>query len=180
MVNCLTSNGEHTRVMHVYRHWGVRRLSSTVTGTPTAPPMAPTQPKHSRRQHDTLPGWSLAPWAASGTWAIELLPLTAMHNLPLTTITDTDTMHWDREYSHMNSMSENIIEKNVYILIQCKSSSLIMMMWAKNLLMHMQMPPHSAPLYVTSALCLFVVSMFLEISIAFSKECLNKEKKDKE
>ncbi|KAA8591732.1 hypothetical protein FQN60_017106 [Etheostoma spectabile] len=104
MVNCLASRGKHTKMMHVYRHCGVRRLSNTLTGTPTAPPIAPTQPRHSRRQHETLPGWGLDPWVPSWTSATVQLPLTAMHNLTLTTIKDTDRMHWHRAYSHKKSI----------------------------------------------------------------------------
>lgn len=99
MVNCLTSRGQHTKVMHVYRHCGVRWLSNTFAGIPAAPPTAPAQPKHRRRQHETLPGWSVAPWDPAP------LPLAAMHNLTLATTTAADRMHWHREYSHMTSMS---------------------------------------------------------------------------
>lgn len=105
MVNCLTSMGLHTSVMQVYRHWGVRRLSRIVTGIPTAPPTAPTQPRHSRRQEVTPPGRVWTPWVLSRSLTAEPLPLTMKHNLPLSTITDTDRMHRHSENSHMNSMS---------------------------------------------------------------------------
>lgn len=93
MVNCRISRGQHTSVTQVYRHWGDRRLSNTFTGTPTAPPKAPTQPRQSRRQLETLPRWGLAPWGLSCT----SVPLTAMHNLTLTTITQTKRTHWHTE-----------------------------------------------------------------------------------
>ncbi len=104
--------GKHTKVTQVYRHWKVRKLSTTVTGMATALPTAPTQPRHSRRQRDTLPGLVIANWVLSWMSATAVLLLTAMHSLTLTTITDTDTMHWHRECNHMNSMSEEIKNKN--------------------------------------------------------------------
>lgn len=107
IVNCLTIIGQHTRVMQVYKHWELRRLSNTFRGSPAAPPMAPTQPRHSRRQHETLPGWGLAIWDPSWTSAIVPLLVTAMQSRTLTTIIDKDNMHWHREYSHVNSMSED-------------------------------------------------------------------------
>lgn len=105
MVKCLTSKGQHTKVMQVYRHRAMRRLSKMFTGTPTAPPIAPTQPRHSLRQQETLPGWVHVPWVLPRASATRLLPLTTIHNLILTAITDIDSMHWNRENSHMFSMS---------------------------------------------------------------------------
>lgn len=106
MLNCLISSGQHTSVMQVYRHCGVRRLSNTVTGTPTAPSTVPTKPRHSRRQHEMLLELVLPSRDPSWTLPTVLLPVTTMHNLTLTAIKDAHTVHWHREYSHMNSISE--------------------------------------------------------------------------
>lgn len=98
--------GQHTKVMQVYRHWALRRLSKMVTGTPAAPPIAPIQPKQSRRQQETLLGGVAAVWPPSGTSATLLPRLSATHSLTLATMLAIDRRHWHSEYSHMSSMSE--------------------------------------------------------------------------
>ncbi|KAK0142756.1 40S ribosomal protein S19 [Merluccius polli] len=63
-VNCLASRGQHTRVIHVYRQRGERMFSSTTAGTSSAPPSAPTQPRHRRRLAETMP--LLGSWVLLG------------------------------------------------------------------------------------------------------------------
>lgn len=100
MVKCLAIIGQHTKVMQVYKHRADGMLRTMVTGTPAAPPTAPTQPRHRRRQRETLPAWVqsplVLPWMSTN---LSLLLIT-MHNRTLAAIIHTDTMQWHREYSH--------------------------------------------------------------------------------
>lgn len=100
MVKCLAIIGKHTKVMQVYKHRADGMWRTMVTGTPAAPPTAPTQPRHRRRQRETLPTWVqsplVLPWMSTN---LSLLLIT-MHNRTLAAIMHTDTMQWHREYSH--------------------------------------------------------------------------------
>lgn len=85
-VNCLTSKGKHTSMMHVYKHWVLLRFSSILTGMSMAPPIAPTQPKQSFRQDETLLTWLSDP--------------KSIHNLTFKPITDAESTHCAMEKSH--------------------------------------------------------------------------------
>lgn len=79
IVNCLTSSRKHTSMMHVYRHCVLLRFNSMLMGMSMTPPMAPTQPKHSFRQEETL-----------FTWQPESKRI---HSLIFMLITDNDSTH---------------------------------------------------------------------------------------
>lgn len=84
IVNCLTSRGQETMAIQVYRHWELLRFNSTDTGATTILPTDSTKPRQSFRHADVLQFLVPAPAAAEPA---------AKHNLTLTPITSTAITH---------------------------------------------------------------------------------------
>lgn len=84
IVNCLTSRGQETMAIQVYRHWELLRFNTTDTEATTILPTDPTKPRQSFRHADVLQFLVPAPAAAEPA---------AKHNLILTPITSTAIIH---------------------------------------------------------------------------------------